>query len=246
MKQFSFAKALLNRWGAVVEDLPVSNDQGKKQADFLARLSGATILIEEKTKEDDADYLEARARELEQGQVHAASLPITRNETLSGVVRSASNQLRSSSTLPHDFRLVWFTATGVNARGQYEQFIATLYGKSNILEMNASNYRRCYYFRHADFFRRSAVLDGAVVAYTDGTAIHASLCLNPLSPRYSSLRRSTVLRPFGTAIEDPLEMEAAGTALVLDSDLDRKDEASLLAYLQNKYRTGPLMNFDLG
>jgi len=141
---------------------------------------------------------------------------------------------------------MWFTATGAQAIGKYEQFMATLYGRINILEMNAPGYRRCYYFRHADFFRRADVIDGAVVAHTDGKSISATLCLNSLSPRFQELRKSAVLHPFGTAVEDPEALEAEGTAYILDEALDRKDESRLLAYLQQKYATGPLMKFDLG
>jgi len=154
--------------------------------------------------------------------------------------------LRSSSEKPHDFRLMWFTATGPLAVGKYEQFMATLYGRTNILEMNASGYRRCYFFRHADFFRRAVVIDGAIVAHTDGRSISARLCLNSLSPRFQTLRKSCVLKPFGTAVEDPESLEADGTAFVLDAALDRKQEGPLLSYLQQKYATGPLMKFDLG
>ena len=141
---------------------------------------------------------------------------------------------------------MWFTATGMHAQGKYEQFMATLYGRTNILEMNMSSYRRCYYFRNADLFRRASVIDGAVAAYTDGQTITAKLCLNTLSPRYQTLKQSTVVGTFGAAIEDPIELEKAGTAFVLDCDLDRKAEGPLLAYLQAKYKTAPLMSFDLG
>jgi len=239
----SYARALLTHWGVPVEDISTSQ---KQEPDFLATFGGVRVLIEEKTKEDDPDYLALRASELDRGQVHGTSLPLVRDETLSGLVRDASHQLRSSSDRPHDFRLMWFTATGVQAVAKYEQFMATLYGRTNILEMNASEYRRCYYFRYSDFFRRADVIDGAVVARTDGQALHAKLCLNSLSVRYAALRSSPVVAPFGNAVEDPLELEAAGKAFVLDSDLDRKDEQPLLMYLQNKYATRPLMKFDLG
>mgnify|MGYP000877277828 FL=1 len=244
MPSFSYARALLEHWGVTVEDIPTSKQ--KQEADFLASFDGVRVLIEEKTKEDDPAYLALREEELESGQIHAATLPLVRNETLAGLVRDASHQLRSSSDLPHDFRLMWFTATGVHAEGKFEQFMATLYGRTNIMEMNASGYRRCYYFRNADFFRRAEVIDGAVVAHTNGTSITVKLCLNSLSPRFQQLRTSSVLKPFGTAVEDPIALESAGTAFVLDSDLDRRQEGPLLAYLQNKYGTGPLMKFDLG
>lgn len=246
MPHRSYAKALLEHWGITVDDIPPSNAEQKQEADFLASFGEIRVLIEEKTKEDDPDYLALRATELENGGIHAASLHVSRNETLSGLVKNASRQLKSSSYKPHDFRLMWFTATGVHAEAKSEQFMATLYGRSNILEMNAAHYRRCYFFKNADFFRRADVIDGAVVAYTDGQSITAKLCLNSLSPRYEALRRSAVLQPFGTAVEDPKKLESDGTAFILDGALDRRDEAPLLAYLQQKYKTAPLMKFDLG
>jgi len=246
MPSFSHARALLQHWGVRVEDIPTSDLEEKKEADFLATFGPTRVLIEEKTKEDDSEYLAHRARELNSGDVHGITLPIRRDETISGIVRDASKQLKSSSNLPHDFRLMWFTATGVTARGKFEQFMATLYGRTNILEMNALGYRRCYFFRNADFFRRSAVIDGAVAAHTNGTSISTKLCLNPLSPRYEQLKASEVLKPFNEAIEDPIEMEKSESAFILDAAIDRKNEAELLKFLQEKYRTGPLMKFDLG
>lgn len=246
MQHLSYTKALLEHWGIAVEDIPTSDVGQRQEADFLAHFGDVRVLIEEKTKEDDPSYLARRAEELDSGEIHAATLRISRNETLSGLVRNASHQLRSSSEKPHDFRLMWFTATGVHAEGKYEQFMATLYGRTNIIEMNASNYRRCYYFRNADFFRRADVIDGAIVAHTNSKSITVKLCLNSLSPRYEALRHSAVLLPFGTAVEDPQAFEADGTAFILDCALDRKNEAPLLTYLQHKYKTAPLMTLDLG
>lgn len=246
MPSFSYTRALLQHWDVRVDDIPTSDLQEKKEADFLAMFGSSRVLIEEKTKEDYPEYLAHRASELKSGVVHGITIPIKRDETISGIVRDASKQLKSSSDLPHDFRLIWFTATGVTARGKFEQFMATLYGSTNILEMNASGYRRCYFFRNADFFRRALVIDGAVAAYTDGTSISAKLCLNPLSPRYSNLKASEVLAPFNGAVEDPIEMEKSESAFILDAAIDRKNEAELLKFLQDKYQTGPLMKFDLG
>ena len=246
MLSFSYTRALLQHWAVRVDDIPTSDVEEKKEADFLATFGSTRVLIEEKTKEDDPNYLALRASELESGEVHGTTLPIRRDETISGIVRKASMQLKSSSNIPHDFRLLWFTATGVTARGKYEQFMATLYGRTNILEMNASGYRRCYFFRNADFFRRAAIIDGAVAAHTNGISISAKFCLNPLSPRYEQLKSSEVLKPFNEAVEDPIEMEKSESAFILDSAIDRNDESQLLAYLQQKYQTGPLMKFDLG
>lgn len=246
MSSLSYTSALLQHWGVHAQNIPVSDAQGKKAADFLATFGSTRVLIEEKTKEDDVDYIAQREQELKCGKVHGITLPIKRDETISGIVGKASRQLVSSSNLPHDFRLMWFTAKGVTARGKYEQFMATLYGRTNIIEMNKSVYRRCYFFRNADFFKRASVIDGAVAAYTDGVSISAKLCLNPLSPRYEQLKLSEVCAPFNGAVEDPLELERSESAFVLDAAIDRKNEPELLAFLQNKYVTGPLMKFDLG
>ena len=124
--------------------------------------------------------------------------------------------------------------------------MATLYGRKNIIELGVDGYRRCYFYRHSDFFKRRDVIDAAVAAYVKGSVVNAKVCLNPLSPRYESLRKSPVLRPFGADVEDPLALEVKGTAFVLDADLNRRDEGPLLAYLQQKYTTGPLMATDLG
>ena len=246
MSQTSYARILLEHWGITVEDIPTSDREEKKEADFLASFGEVRVLIEEKTKEDDPNYLATRSKELEQGGIHEETLSLIRNETLSGIIRDAAKQLRSSTDKPHDFRLMWFTATGVSAQAKYEQFMATLYGRTNLVELNAEGYRRCYYFRNSDFYRHATVIDGAVAAYVDGKSITAKLCLNSLSPRYEALRQSSVVSPFGTAVEDPADLETRGTAFVLNCGLNRKDEGQLLAYLETKYKTGSLMTLDLG
>jgi hypothetical protein len=131
-------------------------------------------------------------------------MPLVRDSTISQIGRHATKQLEPSSRIPHEFRRVWFTATGPTARGKGEQFISTIYGGTNISEMGLTDSRRCYFFLHGDFHKRATVLDGAVAAYTDGGSITVQLRLNPLSPNFDWLQESTVLRPFGTAIEDPI------------------------------------------
>jgi hypothetical protein len=239
----SYARLLLEHWGIGVADIPTSD---KEESDFLATFGPAKVLIEEKTKLEDPEHLAQRAQVLDSGEIHAASVPLVRDNRLSGIVSKAARQLQSSASQPHDFRLVWFTATGRQAEAKYHQFIATLYGTTKILEMNQDHYRACYFFRNSDFHRHAAVLDGAVAAYVSGTSITAKLCLNPLSPNYAALKVSPVVATFGNAIEDPLQREAEGTSFIVDADIDRKDESGLLTYLQQKYGTAPLMKFDLG
>ncbi|WP_423357449.1 hypothetical protein [Pseudomonas citronellolis] len=239
----SYARLLLEHWGVVVDDIPTSE---KEESDFLAAFGATKVLIEEKTKLDDAGHLAQRAQMLDTGEIHASSLPLVRDNRLSGIVSKAARQLQSSATHPHDFRLVWFTATGTQAEAKYHQFIATLYGTTKIFEMNQSFYRTCYFFRNSDFHRHATILDGAVAAYVSGTSITAKLCLNPLSPNYAVLKSSAVVSTFGSGIEDPVVRETDGESFILDADIDRNDESALLAYLQQKYSTAPLMKFDMG
>ena len=246
MATLSLARAVLEHWGIVVEDIPTSDREQRKEADFVATIDGIRVLIEEKTKGEDPARTAARKSKHRAGELHADTLAAVRDETVSGVIRHAAKQLASSSRLPHEFRLLWFTATGPTAQGKYEQFMATIYGRTNILEQGAQGLRRCYFFRNGDFYRRADVLDGAVAAYSNGDSISLRFCLNPLSKNFERLRKSSVLRPFGTSVEDPMELEARGSAFVVDADLDRRSEGPLLEYLQKKYKTGPLMTMDLG
>jgi hypothetical protein len=243
MKPPSFATYVLKLWGAKVADVPTSD---KEESDLLASLVDCRVLIEEKTKFDDAAYLAQRAQQLSSGAIHLASTPLVRNNRLSKIVTKAASQLRSSSDREHDFRVVWFTATGVDAEAKYYQFMATLYGSTRIIELDNQKLRHCYFFRNSDFHRCADVLDGAVVAHIIGNSLSAKLCLNPLSVRWEALRDSAFARPFGTAIEDPVESESAGIAFVVDADIDRKDEGAVLRFLQQKYSTRPLMKMDMG
>lgn len=243
MASISYAKGFLEHWGAVVEELEAGDSE---QSDFLASLDGERLLVEEKTKLDNPGKLAERRKAFDTGQIYTSSRRLVRDNRLSGVVRKAASQLASSASMPHDFRLVWFTGTGYEAHPLSEQFIATLYGSTNIIEMGSSHFRRCYFFRNSDFHRYADIIDGAVVAHVEGESLSAKLCLNPLSPRVAQLRDSAFARRFGGAVEDPEARERDGEAFIITGDLDRNNESALLTELQRKYGTGPLMTFDLG
>ena len=70
MAQTSYARILLEHWGILIEDIPTSDRDEKKEADFLASFGEMRVLIEEKTKTDDPNYLATRAKELVQGGIH--------------------------------------------------------------------------------------------------------------------------------------------------------------------------------
>ena len=71
------------------------------------------------------------------------------------------------------------------------------------------------------------------------------LCLNPYSPNWQKLRDSPYANQIQTGLIDPHAEEIAGKAYVVDTDIDRNDQAALFSYLQKKYKTGRLMNMDM-
>lgn len=244
MASLSLAQHLLRHWA--VEAVPISTDSDE-QSDFIVSLGRSRFLIEEKTKFDDPEAFDERRKTLASGKLHASTKPMVRTNRMSGIVRKAVGQLESSArSHDHDFRLVWLTGTGPNAEAYYEQFIASLYGKTRIIELNSRYMKPCYFFRNSEFHRYANALDGAVAAYIHEGKLSARLCLNPLSPRFPQLLRTKFRRLFGTAVENPLQAERSRRAYVLTSSTDRGQETQLLHELQQKYRTGPLMKFDIG
>ena len=239
----TYAKRVLEKLGFSVTGIPEGQ---KEEADFLAAIDGYVALVEEKTKLDNRAVLDERMKQLDEGQLYTSHLPLVRNNILSGIVKKAASQLHSSSEKEHNFRLIWFTGAGINAEAQYHQFIATIYGTTNIVEMNSNVFRRCYFYRNSDFHQHSATIDGAIAAYMAEGTVHAKLCLNPLSPNFQALRASPVTAAFGTAVEDPETFESNGTALIVSGNIDRKIERALLDFLQTKYSTKPLMCIDTG
>lgn len=244
MATTTYAKRVLEKLGFAVTGIPEGQ---KEEADFLASIDGYVALIEEKTKLDDRKALDNRMKQLDEGHLYTSHLPLVRSKPLSDIIRKAASQLRSSSDKAHNFRLIWFTGAGLNAEAKYHRFIATIYGTTNIIEMNSNVSRRCYFYRSSDFHRYSATIDGAIAACMTDKTVNAKLCLNPLSPNYQSLRVSPVAAAFGAAVEDPETVESKGAALIMDGkNIDRKNEQVLLGFLQAKYSTNPLMSIDTG
>lgn len=244
MRETRYAEEFLPQLlaGVSVERVAPGADQ---TPDLLVTCKGARYLIEEKERRDSPEYLEKRSAVLAAGGLHLNDVQRVRDNTLSGIVGDANKQLCSFAA-PADFRLIWLTATGTRAEGRFHQFIATLYGTTNISSLNASDLRKCYFFRNSDFHRHLRTLDGAVAAYVSQNKLTAKLCLNPLSPRYDPFRNSLLAQAFGTAILDPRAEESEGVAYILDSDIDRRDEDGALNYLSAKYRAGPLQTCDTG
>jgi hypothetical protein len=213
-----------------------------KTPDLLASDGSSTYLIEVKDKFPDVALKGRRQRALSRSGVWEEEESLGFHNALSAVLRGACAQLgRYEPEVPH-FRLVWLHARGRHPEAQFEQFMATLAGVVNLIDMaeigETVQARPCYYFGFSEFFRHREVLDGAFLS-TDEKGF---LLLNSLSERYGLLRESALCRLFH-AVRDPVRQEREGAAYVADSDLDRSDPEAVLEYLRRKYARPGLIDF---
>lgn len=240
----TYADVVLKRLGFDIEPIPTAEEE---RADWKVTVGTFIILVEEKLKLDDPEMLARRRMTLDSGRIFPTHVPIKPDKRLSRITRKAASQIVSTAPhVPHDFRIVWFTAACRLHEPKQMQYVATLYGSTNIFQLGQPHLTCCYFFRNSDFYRHKETLDGAVVAEIVGQSISARLCLNPLSPRYEKLKASPLSAAFGTAVIDPLKEEADGDAYLVDCDLDRTKSNEVLEFLQKKYRVDKIMNMDMG
>jgi hypothetical protein len=240
----SAIKGILESWGFSIEKIPESTRQGEQTPDFVVKDAESFYILEVKTREDDPAQTAKRNETLQLGALFAEHLPLVRRNTVSGIVRDAYDQLKSVDADNGAFRLAWLVASDRAQDAKSRQFEAALYGTTRMFDLDSAEgvHRPCYFFRNSDFFRYRNVLDAAIVS----TLESAKLCLNTLSPRYSSFKQTQLYARFGNAICDPVIEEARGEAYIVDSDVNRNDEAEVMAYLRTKYGSPKLMNIDLG
>jgi hypothetical protein len=211
------------------------------------KLGRSRFLIEEKTKFDNAEEEAERARRLETNKRALVVRPLIRRNRLSAIAKKAASQLESSGACyTHDFKLIWFNGTGPYAKAHVLKFVAGLYGKVGVTGLRLTARVPCYFFGHSDFFNHAARLDGAVTVHPVQGGVVPWLCLNPLSPRFESLRRTKFAGLFGANVENPIREERERRAFILNSDTDRRQESVLLSEVESKYNTGPLMVFNVG
>lgn len=256
MKSDDFAERTLTHLGFTVEKLPVAKKNGKKMPDFLVRYRASSALVEAKLKGDDPEVASRREDTLAAGEVYASDHVHGRDETLSGIVRTGSRQLKAEVEFESDFKVLFFLMDCINASTVSRQLVDTLYGSTTLIEAGKPPQPKpCYFYRNSDFYRRQEI-DAVIVGHIDTLRRTPTLqiCLNPYSLRYQALKVSEFLLPFSSAVLDPISEEKAGRAYIPDDDIERKvnDFASkfslydpVLHHLANKYKTGPLIRFEL-
>jgi predicted exporter len=163
------------------------------------------------------------------------------NPRLSEKARDGMKQLQEFLGENSDFRLLWLHAGGRDPEIQVEQFRATLYGTTKIVDRDSSHLKHCYYFSESEFFRHRALLSGAVLT----TPTELQVCINTLSPRVDEFRASSLIRTFHNALLDPDHEERKGEGYVADCEHDRRNRQLILDYLQTKYGRTHLMDMQL-
>lgn len=255
MKSDDMSKSLLEELGFTVEKIPEKND--RKEADFLAKFGDDCFLIEAKIKSDSESEINNKEDALSRGDVFVSEASLGRDETISTIIRYASKQLRSSSiSFDHKYKLVFIFCVDINTKTKSDKVIDTLYGRTQIIEMNKQNPvpKPCYFFRHADLYRRKGDIDGVIVGYEyfQGRA-NFQLCLNTYSDNYSKLKSSLLSSKFGVALVDPIGEEKNQKAYIPDIDVPRSKlndcyltpfDNPMLHHLKEKYGTELLMNID--
>lgn len=249
------SKKLLEELGFSVTKLPEKND--RKEADFLAKFGDEYFLIEAKIKSDSESEINNKEDTLSRGDVFVSEASLGRDETISTIIRHASKQLRSSSSFHyHNYKLVFIFCVDINTKTKSDKVIDTLYGRTQIIEMNKPNpvLKPCYFFRHADLYRKKDDIDGVIVGYEDlqGCASF-QLCLNTYSDNYNKLKGSLLASKFGVALVDPVGEEKNQKAYIPDIDAPRSKPNNyyltplynpMLHHLKEKYGTGLLLNVD--
>ncbi|EGQ9579744.1 hypothetical protein ACYVLC_003496 [Vibrio cholerae] len=215
------SKELLEWLGYDVVIIPTSDREEKKEADFLISYGNETAIVEAKVKEDSEEVAKEKEEKLCAGEVAIVEGKLGRNETISGVIKHAKKQLRSSSDKDHDFKLISFIAIGSNTLTKSDQFKDTIYGSTLIVDPSSGDTKVCYFYRNADFFRHR-IIDAAIIGYEQSSVITVYLALNPYSENYEHLKTSNFIKPFREHVIDPIEQEKQGIAYIPDADIERK------------------------
>lgn len=242
MSSDDISKLILEYMGLRVEKLEEPGD--RKEADFLAYYESEIFIIEAKLKVDNEKELSRRERVLTQGEVYVKDDVLGRDNTISGALSNARDQLISSAKIHrHDLRIIFHLSKGINAKAKYEKATDTLLGRTNIVDMTAKKCKPCYFFRYSDFHKFRHAFDVAIVGYVDGhLELHANLYANPHSPRYEKTKESKFLARHGC--KDPIAEEAQGRAYIPDANISIREPEEVLNHLRIKYKNATLQQID--
>jgi hypothetical protein len=230
-------KKRLEALGFQVDD--VAENPKQKRPDLCASKDGTTMFVEVKTRTEDAE-LRARMESVGVGTTESIRVSLDKHNSLSSHVEKANTQLGAASSAD-DLRLLWFRAdNGLFVQDAREQIGTTLLGIRMVSakRKGATRVRPCVYAGYADFSRYRAI-DGAMIE-VDGAL---TLIPNQFSPRQDAFACSPIYRTIAPAILDVRQGDRHDILYVIESDIDRKDDDALLAFLLDKYPADEFLGF---
>lgn len=226
----SFAIKILSNAGFQVKDIPVSV---QRTADLLVTDNEANYLIEVKEKVESVEQAEERRAILNSGELYEQSDLLARDNTISGILRSAQKQLDASEKAEGTYQLIWFHATGVDADLKYRQAFSTFYGHVDLIPMNprSSDNPPCFYFDYCAAVQMPTV-DALIL--TDNTQLQ--LCLNEFSDRAKEFQETPFCRKFAEmdGVIDPVSMASKGSIIACRAMIPRKNDDEIAKALQEQ------------
>ena len=235
--------SVIESWGFEVEKINESNRQ--KTPDFYVSDEDSAYLIELKEKGDNPDQIANIDSKISSGEVHMQSITLKPTNKIGRVIEKAKSQLKSGAEGEDIFRLVWLAAVERDQEAKFEQFISTLFGTKNVVDIHPDGASKiCYFFRNSAFYQYREHLDAAIVSWQN----NAQLCINPYSPRYDRFRESKLSRFFlsENAFLDPKLEEEKGCGYIVDTSISRENEQDVLDFLCAKYGVEKLVSMDMG
>lgn len=207
-------------------------ESDEKTPDFLIS-DEVNILVELKEKNDSTEAEGHRETAFSQNKLFEHTSILSYRNRLSGIIGSAAAQLKAQKEKTNsDFCFVFVVMNGISPNAQFSQFASTLYGKKNIFDANdVERSKECYYFTHSEFYKYSDIIDGAFLVLNG----YMELLINDKSPRYEEVINSKFVSRFSGCIIDPKFLAENDVIFYADTDLSRKDEDAVKAYVFEKY-----------
>jgi hypothetical protein len=225
---------LLARWGVNVARVPTVKDI---RTPDLRGSGGADLYAIELKQRDSDRVLDAMPAGLAPDVAHAIPpMAVSRDQAVQSFIRECVRQLRGEADTT--FRIGWVHCEGFDSDTDQAQIQNSFMGTEYLLDRAVGGRAyACHFFRESDFWRYRAELDGAIVSrQVTYDQVNVSVLLNPYSPRSDRLQLSAFIAAIGpAALVDVVAEESERTCLIADCPLDRRDAASVLAYVCDKY-----------
>lgn len=219
---------VLTEFGFRVEEIPESNEPNQSRADLLVSDDESHYVIEVKDKGEGDERRKERHETLGKGEVFSETDALARDNSISGVLIHARDQLDATPKPPNAFQLIWLYSAGVAADTKFRQTQYTFYGIRHLIcrDDNSGMTTDCLYFDYCTAFNMPTV---EAVILTDKQNL--SVCLNEFSTRAAEFRASALYTRFKEvrAIFDPVELVEQGLFTAFRSPMPRKNDDDILA-----------------